>query len=234
MSSSKLKLQKRAGKAPKSTRSRKRAKPAALRAGEPVIGYLGRQSEYLFVDSALSTISVTTTPVVQHINIVPRGNSINSREQTTWRNKSLWIRGDSRQGLTATVSTWMWAVVWDRRPNGALAAFTDVFDSASPNSFPKRQNQSRFKILRLQRYSLGGNSTTPNTDETTTLVEDYIKFPKDLWSQCTDADTTGVIGNTQIGALLFMHCGDSAAAGTFPTLVLNFRLNFTDKIKGSN
>jgi len=196
----------------------------------PERGFIGRQSHLLYVDSS-ATHALTTTATVQHVNIVARGDSINERDETVFRNKSMWLRGIINTGLTCKITAVTIALVWDQRPNGALAAFTDIFDTASPISFPKRENAPRFKILMLKRFCMGGNSTTPTTDETTQVIEKYVKFPKDLWTQLKDSDETGVIGNVLVGSLLLCTVGDQASETLGASLNVKMRLNFEDKLK---
>jgi len=197
----------------------------------PERGFIGRQSHLLYKDSSATHALVSGTGTVQHVNIVARGNSINERDETVFRNKSMWLRGIINTGLTCKITAVTIALVWDQRPNGALAAYTDIFDTASPISFPKRENAPRFKILMLKRYCMGGNSAAPTTDETTQVIEKYVKFPKDLWTQLTDDDIDGDIGDVLVGSLLLCTIGDQATETLGASLNLKMRLNFEDKPK---
>jgi hypothetical protein len=129
---------------------------------------------------------------------------------------------------TTTVSQAANYLVWDRQPNKALAAITDVLDSISSYSFPKRENAQRFMIIKQWRQAFAGNTTTPAASIINAVVDDYVKLPAECVTCYTSADTTGVIGDIITGALLFISVGDLAAGTADAQSNLGFRVNFRD------
>lgn len=138
------------------------------------------------------------------------------------------MRGLVQADATSLVPQWANYLVWDRQPNKALAAITDVLDSANSLSFPKRENAQRFKIIKQWRGTFAGNITTPAGDTVEVDVDEYVKLPPECVSSFTTADTTGVIGDIITGALLFISVGNIAAGTSDANTQLGFRVNFRD------
>lgn len=191
-------------------------------------GFVGSVADAKFFDTAEASYPTNTTGSITHLNIVPQGTTINSRVGKAYKCTSVAVRGQVQCDTTTTLATAACYLVWDYQPNKVLAAITDVLDSVSSSSFPKRENALRFKIIKKWSYCLSGNSTTPSAAFQSYRIDDYVKLPSDCSTLLTSADSTGVIGDMINGALLFISVGNIAAGTADGNAVLGFRLNFTD------
>ena len=184
-----------------------------------------------YFDVAGATYGCNTTGSITHLDIVPQGTTVTTREGKSFRLTSVWARG-SIDNLAATVlSDVLCMLVWDRQPNKALAAITDIIDVVTADSFTKRENAGRFKILKKWSVSMSGSGTTVtnNGGKTNHRIDDYVKLPSDCVAVCTSADTTGAIGNRISGALLLVTAGDQVAAGAVSSnMIAGFRIGFKE------
>lgn len=196
-------------------------------------GFIGAAGDAKYVDIASASYEMCTTGSTTHISIVPQGTTVNTRLGKSFRCTSLQIRGFSLLDSAASqvFNSGRIYIVWDSQPNKAKAAVTDILDAATSSSLVKRENASRFKILRKLSYDqmgLAGGASAAGVSGTELIsVDEFIKFENDLICTLTTADTTGVIGDVVTGALLLVAVGSNAT-----TLASNFtvtmRLNFVD------
>lgn len=196
----------------------------ARRAGRSVL----RQSDFKYVDLANASYEASTTGSITLVATIPQGNTVNNREGKSCQLTSCRVRGVVSVASTTTTVQAAAYLVWDRQPNKALAAITDVLDSVSSYSFPKRENSERFMIIKQWRCVLEGNSAAPATGDEQIDIDDYVKLPPECVSSYTVADTTGVIGDLITGALLFVTCGNRATGTTAASFTVGFRVNFRD------
>lgn len=188
------------------------------------------KSDAKFVDTAVATYALDTTGSITHVSIVPQGDTVNQRNGKAFRCTSCQVRGQINSNSATTVAQWAWAIVWDYHPNKALPAVTDILDSINANSYPKRENNERFKLCRYSHGVVAGNTTTPATGREVNEVNEFIKLPKDAIAKCTTADTTGVIGNRIEGALYLISMGDTAAGTGAAALIVGVRVNIVDDL----
>lgn len=219
---------------------RKKANPAAaaasgrrtyaqrMRAAQR--GFLGAAGEAKFFDIAAGALPLNSTGSISHLDIVPTGTTVNSRDGRKFKNTSLQIRGIVQSDSTTTASQGAMYLVWDRQPNKALAGITDVLDTASPYSFAKRENVQRFKIIKKWRWVFAGNNTTAGqqTSATSYDIDDYVKLPDECVAECTTLDTTGAIGNRVTGALLLITVGNNVSGTADAIAYVGTRVNFVD------
>lgn len=191
-------------------------------------GFVGLAGDRKYVDTATAFYVMNTTGTITHVSIVPTGSTVNTREGKAFRVTSFQVRGYVSVDSTTTLATGMLLMVWDYQPNKALAAITDVLDSADSLSLIKRENNARFKIIMKRRYAVSGNAVTPATGNEIHDVDEFCNLPGDAYALCTAADTTGVIGNRINGALLMITVGDiiTGTADCFARLTV--RTNFTE------
>lgn len=181
-----------------------------------------------YFDTVVANYALNTTGGVKHLNIVVQGTTVISREGKSWINQSLHIRGYVAADIATTVAHTAMYIIWDKQPNKVLASITDIFDTVNSHSFAKRENKGRFLILKKWIHDISGNITTPGTGKEIQKVEKYMRLPAGLVTQMTSADTTGIIGNTINGALLFVHFGQTVAGTGDANASLGFRLGFSD------
>lgn len=183
-----------------------------------------------YFDIASGTLGLNTTGSITHIDVVPVGSTVNSRDGRKFKNTSMQIRGVALSDSTTATSTGAMYLVWDRQPNKALAGITDVLDSVSSYSFAKRENTQRFKIIKKWRWTFNGNNTTAGqqTSNTSYDIDDYVRLPPECVAECTTADTTGVIANRVTGALLLVTVGNQPAGTADANVIVTTRVNFVD------
>lgn len=195
-------------------------------------GFLGAAGEAKYVDTALASYGLNSDSAspVTHIDIVPVGSTVNSRDGRKFKPTSVQLRGIARSDTTTVASNGAVYLVWDRQPNKALASVTDILDSQNSNSFGKRENAQRFRIIKKWRYDFIGNYATAGqqTSKSQYDVDEYVKLPEECLAECTTADTTGAIGNRVTGALLMVTVGDTAGGTTDATFTVRIRTNFRD------
>jgi len=202
---------------------------SGVRFSSPLRGFLGPAGDLKFKDVAFFASVFNTTGAVSHLDVIPTGTTVNTREGKAYQVLSCQIRGNAQSGTTTAVALGAIYLIWDFQPNKALAAVTDILDTASANSFIKRENASRFKILMQRHYSFTGLLGTPATGNEQFAVEEFVRIPaSSSVATTTVADTTGVIGNRVSGALLMVTVGDTAAGTAAPNYEVGLRINFRD------
>jgi len=190
-------------------------------------GYL-LGNDYKFVDLAAASYAASTTGTVTLVATIPQGTTVNSRLGRACQLTSCRVRGSQSNVASGITQTYVAYLVWDRQPNKALAAVTDIFDTVASQSFPNASNRQRFKILKSWQYASTSSNTSPDED-TVSRIDDYVKLPKECMTCYTDADTTGVIGDIVTCALLFVTMGDQAlGAPSNPIFNIGFRTNFRE------
>lgn len=197
--------------------------------------YRNPRIEKKYVDLAAANYNCDTTGTVTLIPVIAQGAGESQRigRQVTLR--SLECRGFFLNNSTAITNDVRMMIVWDKQPNKALAAVTDILNSASVNSFNNDQNKRRFKVLKNCDEVLCGNSLTAgqNNDSTCKDADFYIKLgngkrKKGLISEFGTAGT-GAIGDITTGALLLVTVGSTAAGTAACTLTAGFRVRYTDE-----
>lgn len=212
------------------TRARAARSLGSLPLYQPVTrGYLGAAGDAKFVDVALADYSCSTTGSLTHLDIVPQGTTVNSREGKAFKVTGVHVKGFI-QGLAATaITTASWALVWDYQPNKASTNIVDIFDSINATSFRNRDNAGRFKILAYRFNTVIGNTGGNLTDSTVRVVDSFTAVgPGAGVALCTSSDTTGVIGNRVSGALYLVTTGSNPVDTSEAKAVFRIRVMFSD------
>lgn len=135
--------------------------------------------------------------------------------------------------------TGFWAIVLDRQPDGALAAFTDIFDAnVTPGTAFRvtTKNQERFKILSRNEWAVGcSGATLGGTAVITGAMPYHIKEFIDLSKlrgndaeQHFNAGTTGAITAIDSNCLLFVIGGSTSDADNTTVMIGQTKYRFTD------
>lgn len=184
-----------------------------------------RRGEAKFFDTASASYALNTTGSVTHLDIVPQGTTVSKREGKEFHLSSVQIRGVASSDTATATASGMMMLVWDKQPNKVIAVLTDILDTASSQSFIKRENAQRFSILKKWRWAFAGNATAP-TATNVFDIDDYMTV--NLKACCTSADTDGAIGTRITGALYLVTCGTIAAGTADANAVVSVRVNFRD------
>lgn len=199
---------------------------------EPDRGFIGPMGCMKFFDQdpTFGAI-VSSSGGVVHVDIITQGVAVNQRVSSTWRNESAYLTGfifNSPTAAQTTITRIM--LVWDRQPNGAAAAVTDIFEAVAPSGvarFYRRENLSRFRILYDRMFVCNGLVTGTASQRPLSVIREIVNFPPNMFAQTETSDATGAIGNRISGALLAVAVSDQLIA-TAPTLQLSIRLEFED------
>lgn len=105
-------------------------------------------------------------------------------------------------------------LIWDKQSNGALPAYTDIFNLANYLSFMNPAAAQRFTILRNQQFSLSSNG-----DETL-FFEGYC--------QINMRTTFGSVATPTTGALLLVYISDQTTAVSQPLISGCWRVRYLD------
>ena len=155
---------------------------------------------------ANTTYDLLAGGVVTHLNSITQGTGNANRIGYKIRNTAVHLKGQfscAQGGPRAAVCGYY--LVWDKSPNLALAATSDVFNINAgagydmSNTFPI--DNDRFVVLKSKRRTIC-NSTAAGIN--TVLVDDFIKLPAMCTTGFVKGNATGGIANTQTGALLLM------------------------------
>lgn len=181
-----------------------------------------------YFDTAFASYAADTTGTITLVNPVPQGVTTTTRIGKRVLNKSLQVQGIATPGTTAAIGQWAFVLVYDRRPQGALPAITDIFNSVSPNSFLNDTNANRFKILKRIEYCYSGISG--GTDSSVVQsVDFYYRFPEKFASTSYKALGTGAIADIDEGAYYLVTMGGNAPGVTAATVQWGARLRFYDQ-----
>ena len=173
---------------------------------------------------------VGTASTVSLINAVATGTDVSNRigRKVTHRNCTMKVLVTQGTGCT-NGDTGFWAVVLDRQPNGALAAFSDIFDTTnSPTLGLAEKNtrlyQDRFKVLAMEPWVIGplGQGDPYRKDR-------FIDMSK-LKSNDATANYNGTgatISDLNNGALLFVAAQSGSQALT-SNVAYNAHYRFSD------
>lgn len=193
-------------------------------------GFVGGRGDAKFLDTAVAVYALNTTGSITHISPVPQGTTVNQREGKAFRCTSVNVRGQCFNNTTSALNAVAMYLVWDYQPNKVLPAITAIFDTVNAYSFPSRENNERFKVIKKFYTSLIGVFSAPTNGQMAEPIDEYVRLPEDCNVLCTSADTTGAIGNTIQGALYWITMGNNAAGTADADCEVGFRLNFTDKV----
>lgn len=202
----------------------------AYRAG-PAIRFGGyrrptMKMEKKFVDLASATYALNTTGSIALIPVVAQGAGESQRIGRKINLMSVQMHGYCLSDTATVTARGRVMIVYDRQPNAALAAITDVLDTISSQSFLNDQNKNRFRVLYNRHYAFSGNITTPATGKEIKIVDEFIKLRK--LETTYGVVGTGAIGDIKTGALLLVTVGDVAAGTADANAVLGFRVRFYD------
>ncbi len=152
-----------------------------LRRGGYYGRYAGNNPESKFFDTALTfSFDVTPGPEVS-LNLIPQGVTESTRVGRKCTIKSIGFKGhiDWNADMATTeyartrIDCW---IVLDMQANGANAAFLDVYETASVNSFRNLANSSRFKVLKHFSWVPSRPSTT-TTDNWVSAANTVVNCP---------------------------------------------------------
>lgn len=194
-----------------------------------------------------STLAATQTAVVL-INGIAQGNTEITRIGDEVKHAYVEINLFISNLVTAntagpfTGDCGFWAVVLDRQPNGALAAFGDMFDTSIAGSAGldfriTTKNQNRFKIISRNEWCVGCSQVDNAaqglfvTGAQPYHIKEFIDLSKlqgEDKSVHFNVGTTNAITAIDTGALLFVVAATTSDADNITTVIGQSKYRFTD------
>lgn len=213
-------------------RPRKRARTSSA-ATKAVVkrAFMRQPGELKFFDTAISFLIDSTgeVPATGQLCLIPQGATESTRVGrkcvlTSIQGQLQLLYQPSAAGL-ATTSGVIY-IIQDKQANGAAAAATDVFESATNMhlQFHDLANSQRFVVLKKMRYTLipGAGATTAYNNGMR-ILEFYKKLNIPLEFSSTAGAITELRSNN-----VFMLAGCDANSDDLTTVLGNVRVRFSD------
>lgn len=102
-------------------------------------------------------------------------------------------------------------LIYDKQPNGALPAMTDIFVASTSNSFMNLNNRDRFQVLAVHDVAIGTQDNTATQAFAGSPTVHVVKTYKTINLPTIYDGATAAIGDVQTGSLLLVTVGDRAA-----------------------
>lgn len=183
--------------------------------------------EMKFKDLTAATYVGDTTGTVTLLNAIDSGTELNNRLGDRVALTGLQIRGVVAAGSTGSAPVQAtFAIIYDRQPQGALPAITDIYTAIASAAFQTTSSRDRFKILGRWNHVVMGVFATPTTGCEERQIDLHLFFREQV--TYTTSQSSGAIGNIKTGGLYLLTYGDLAASTAAPNFSLRFRLNFAD------
>lgn len=180
-----------------------------------------------FIDLNNFVGAYDTTGTIALIGPIAQGASVNQRIGKKAMYKSLQWRGQDVNGAAATYNDICMLIVYDKRPQGALPAITDILVAANSGAMNNDANSGRFRILKRTDYMLVTAPAAANATDTCVREADFFLDLKGL-PVVFKAAGTGAIGDIEEGALYVVTVGSTVAGAGAAGSYANARLRFVD------
>lgn len=201
----------------------------------------GTYPELKTVDRAVTTTDINTTGAVVLLNGLSLGtdysNRIGRKVYMTSVQFSGYVQADAAAVATgAAVTSYTQQVrlliVYDRQPNGAAPAVTDVLTVAAPQAQLNLNNRDRFKILFDKHYVFGpvvAQAAAPTiTTASEPLIYNFNPMVKMTLPTIFNGGNAGTVADMSTGSLYLVAVGTTAAGTTDANLVASSRVRFFD------
>lgn len=166
-----------------------------------------------------STVDITTTPTVVGLNTMSSGDTVILRDGNKIQCRSIEIRAAMTAEIATTNAIIRMVVVHDKNANLADPTWTQVFNTATPQSLRAIGNMSRFTLLMDKTFAL--NNVGGGTQKL--FIKKYLKIPQDLQlTSFTDGSATTPVS----GSLTLMYLSDVVAGVIDTDMQLQVRTRF--------
>lgn len=214
-------MSKRGRTAPVSTRPTKRAKPTLQRQNAMII----RSLEFKNYDDQTSAyiVAAQATSVFKSIFSPDQGTSPTEHVGRSMKVVSLEYNLTSTFAATTVgASPIRLAIVYDRQPNAALPAATDVWQVDNIGTMKNLNNKKRFKIL-VDEKNNGISDAGPKS----VYIHGYRKFRKPLETEFNNVNG-GTIADITTGSYIAFVWQSGALITAAPTTTLYTRFRTLD------
>lgn len=159
---------------------------------------------------------------VQLLNGLVQGDTDVTRtgDKVTWLSISYRFEVDG----TASDFLYRWAIIYDRFPQGAALAWTDVYNSANNDALLNYDNAQRRRFVIIATQTLpDSNSYSAKIDHR--MIHGFIQMKRNLKTDYS-LGNAGTVADMQAGSLYFVH---NASGNANAVSAAGFiRLKFTD------
>ncbi len=154
--------------------------------------------------------------VLRDVSLIAQGDGPTARDGNAIAHKSLFFRYVATINAAATVSTLRFLIVYDRAPNGALAAAGDILENVNAISPLDFANAGRFQVLYDRTHVLSDNGRQG------VFVKKFIRLSKNQKFSAAAAAAASQVRNS----IIWLAIGDEAV--NEPVLDIDCTLRYTD------
>lgn len=214
---------------PMRKRARKGPAPSEARIAARVIKRMQRAVEKKVIDIAAGGYVCDTTGTVTLMNGVAQGTDFDDRIGRKYTNVTAQLQGSIQPLDTTTGPTHCRVmVIYDKQPNGALPAITDVLTASTSNAFMNLNNRDRFVVLCDHNVTIGGVSNTATQSFAQSPSVFTVNWYKAIKLETICDGITGGVGDINSGTIFLLTIGDQAP-GQGGSFVGALRIRFTDQ-----
>jgi len=174
-------------------------------------------------------LTTAATPGAIVLNQIPQGTTQSTRIGRKLKITGIRIKGIVAAAAAGTYSLAGWVLVHQKTPNNpaAMPNYNDIWVTQHINSLRNVDNNDKLRVLRSWSSVVTGNSATPATGKEMVEFDEMIDLKnKEVITEWTAADTTGVYGNMERGGLLLYAISSGSAAA--PQMFCSARLYYED------
>lgn len=174
-------------------------------------GGRGSISETKVADTDPAAYACDTTGSVTLLNGIATGTDYTDRVGRKVVIKSIYLRGFVLPVDTSTSNNLSRLIlVYDKQPNGAAPAVTDILKSSTAQSQLNINNRDRFMILMDKQYAMGAYDATTGYIGSPSVQQ--VKKYKKCNLETIYGGTLSTIASINTGALYLVTIGSAAAA----------------------
>lgn len=177
--------------------------------------------EKKFIDNTISASAISSTGATSLMNGVAQGTDNINRVGDSIKMVSIMIEGYVTLHASATSDYIRLALVLDKQPNAALGAYTDIYQTSTPQAPRHYLTVDRYVVLKEFRLDLDSNG------KQLAKFSHYTKIPVNSKDHHVKFNGTGAtIGSIYTNSLLLAVCGTQATNTS--TLNAIVRIRFVD------
>lgn len=209
-------------------------------------GYTAQAGPELKIVDIANNTSIIPTGAIVPFPIPQEGSAFYNRIGRRVANRSIQFKGEIKPTFTNAAAKWRLynrlVLVYDRQPNGAYPAASDVLagytsagvTTTTEKSMPNPNNKDRFVILKdhvmmTEPIGISGAPSAAGLDVTLNNLYEINWFVKLRGLETVLKASTGLIGDVTTGALfLLVINNDPVGASPAWKIELYTRLRFTD------
>lgn len=203
---------------------RKRAARAVAAAAPSSLSFA--KTELKYVDKAVDLVSLNSTGDLVLVNGIAAGSGASEHvgREVTMRSVQINLRAQAT-AATGVAQIVRFLLVYDRQPNGAAPAITDILTSTTVTAPRNLDNRKRFKILWDEVCPLADRITATESG----VQHVYLRFYRRLRHPIEfNATTSATVTAITTGSMYFVGIGTEASGNTDADCVGTCRIRYAD------